>query len=596
VILVIGIFGIIRVFPTGFGIINYGEHVSAASKLANAALEQARSNAQNLPDAIIPIHVVGTGQNAIVEADPSLTPAIEADDFEKPMPSDPVQAAFFGFNRTRRIIGETTKVPAPSTDVPYMPLDPDAPQGSTRRQLVSVYTLQYGPIDTQVALPLVYSGQPLDRVAATHEYTESEATDLGVFRYAVLYLRDRIVLFMTPAAYDRTFKVQYSYTVPDPAGPFHAQSLPDTRVVVPANTFRREIPLPNGGVPEEGEEIVSRAFSLITNPNEPFSPQDPFQFRLLNTFAGIIGINPLASLVRQSDSNRALTVKVDYDVADWHIVSEEVTVPQEAPFRVKLTLNFLKQANVTVNDNNEPFTGITPSLPGIDLVVLDLDRGITMDSRSLTAGVANANGVIDYRSGTITFNPRVRWSMPPAGAPGPDESIAGQHLRIYYRTEDEFGLQVQKAFTNYLRSANRYTITPGQYGQEQFGYLLFPASDNNQSVLVDYSFTETDPVTGEQRTQRVAGEMQLVRDPTPGVWFDSPQAVISGVPPGLWFVRLQNVPKFGSADPNGRANILPVSIKVLSVRGVSMRSRTLWREGTRWRHLDTTTYLSRPGA
>jgi hypothetical protein len=69
----------------------------------------------------------------------------------------------------------------------------------------------------------------------------------------------------------------------------------------------------------------------------------------------------------------------------------------------------------------------------------------------------------------------------------------------------------------------------------------------------------------------------------------------SGVPPNLWFVRLNNVPSFGSIDPNGTDEIVQGSIVVHSVRGVSMRSRALWREGSRWRHLETTTYLSRPG-
>src|SRR5690349_7055383 len=89
VVLVIGIFGIIRVFPTGFGIISYGEHVSAAAKLANAALEQARSNAQNLPDAVVPTTLDANGATVL---DASLTPAVEADDFQNPVPTTLAQA------------------------------------------------------------------------------------------------------------------------------------------------------------------------------------------------------------------------------------------------------------------------------------------------------------------------------------------------------------------------------------------------------------------------------------------------------------------------------------------------------------------------
>src|SRR5262245_11096285 len=105
VILVIGIFGIIRVFPTGFGVMHYGEHVSQGTKLANAVLEQARSNAQNLPDAVVPLAL--DARTGITVLDASLTPAVEADDFQNPMPAALAQSRFFGLNRTRRIIGES---------------------------------------------------------------------------------------------------------------------------------------------------------------------------------------------------------------------------------------------------------------------------------------------------------------------------------------------------------------------------------------------------------------------------------------------------------------------------------------------------------
>jgi len=541
------------------------------------------------------VPIVYDPKTGIGTPDINFTPAAEAHDLNLPvtaLAADPNLARFTGFNRTRRVIGETTKIPAPSTDVPYMPIDPEAPQGSSRRQLVSLYTLQYGPMDTQYFQPVVYSGQPLERTPVDHDLTQEEATDLGIFRYGVAYQRDRIVIYLAPATYDRLFKIQFSYTINDATGPFRAQSMPDAVVLVKAGDIRTEAAMPGNATPEQGEEILAQAFMQIPV-NEPFSERDPFQYKLLNNFAGIIGFNPLASLVRQGDTNRPLTAKVDYDVADWHVVSEDVTVPQEAPFRVKLTLNFLKHAG-DVQDNQETYAGLlpTPGLNGVDLVVLDLDRGVTIDNRTLVGEVANDNGSIDYRSGTITFSPRVMWSLSTSQQP---ESIAGQHLRVYYRTEDEFALQVQKAFTNYLRSANPYTVTAGQYGQERFGYLLFPASDSNQSVLVDYSFTEVMP-DGTEFRRRVAGEMQPVRDPTPGVYLDAPQGAIPSVPTNLWFVRLNNAPAFGAMDSTGRANIVPGSIVVHAVRGVSMRSRAVWREGSRWRRLETTTYLSRPGA
>jgi hypothetical protein len=90
--------------------------------------------------------------------------------------------------------------------------------------------------------------------------------------------------------------------------------------------------------------------------------------------------------------------------------------------------------------------------------------------------------------------------------------------------------------------------------------------------------------------------MQPIRDPDQNV--DSPRNVFGNLPAAaqaLWFVRLNNSSRFGAADGTGRANIVPGSIVIHSVRGVSLRARTAWREGNRWRHLETSTYLSRPG-
>src|SRR5438105_3353964 len=115
VVLLIGIFGIIRLFPTGFGIIQYGQDVSQARKMVQGALEVARANAANLPDAVVPIDP-GTGG-----MDTNYVPSTEDGDFTQPVPAD---MRFFGLNRTRRVLGEQTKIPSPTSGVLYQPNDP----------------------------------------------------------------------------------------------------------------------------------------------------------------------------------------------------------------------------------------------------------------------------------------------------------------------------------------------------------------------------------------------------------------------------------------------------------------------------------------
>jgi hypothetical protein len=264
-------------------------------------------------------------------------------------------------------------------------------------------------------------------------------------------------------------------------------------------------------------------------------------------------------------------------VEDWHIVHEDLPVPVDAPYRVKLTLNYVKRVG-DIQENQEPYGGLTPALNGMDVVIVDLETGLTMDSRTLStvAGAGGQNGNIDYETGTIHFAPMVQWSQPPDGRLGPAESIAGKTLRIFYRTEDDFGLQVQKAFTAYLRSMFPQMVTPGQYGQlsgtpAYHGILVFPPSDQNQTVQIDYSFVDTQL----NRRFAVSGELQPIQDPRDAL--SDPVKALN-----LGWIRLNNADR-----------AVPGSIQIQSVRGTSVRARVAWREGNRWRRVENSTYLTR---
>src|SRR5436190_24073695 len=58
VILLLGIFSLVRLFPTGFTTILYGRSVSMANALMHGMVERAASNEQNLPDAVIAFNPV----------------------------------------------------------------------------------------------------------------------------------------------------------------------------------------------------------------------------------------------------------------------------------------------------------------------------------------------------------------------------------------------------------------------------------------------------------------------------------------------------------------------------------------------------------
>jgi hypothetical protein len=606
VVLVIGIFSLIRLFPLGFGSILYGENATRGNALARAELEKIRSAASNLPDGIGPIHPETNTVDTALQPQQQFLPY-------KPVVDLPEDPRFSGANRFRRVWGETAKIPAPTSDSPYLPIvDP----GTGLREPVSLYTLQFSPVYSTRGL-IVYSGTPLERVVMDGPPSDAELRALGEGRYGVDY--QNAVLYFAPVNYPRRFKLDYSVTVPQgPTAFLRANSIPDACVFVPANAtiFKmrepgpqpadcRFIPLAPGTQLDTDEEFVYRAFEQLP-PAVPFHPANPYQYKVLNTLIGILGFNPLAASGRTgAGQGRALVAKVDYDVDDWHILREDRVVSQSGPPNVDLTLNFLKRAG-DIETNQEIYAGLLrdyasfpinsdashPGTPGVDLVVVDLDTGRTLDSRTLQGDTPNEfgfnglNGRIDYERGRIEFNPRVRWTMPD-GSMGPEELIAGRRVRLFYRTTSDFAVQVTKAFSLYRREVDPTQLGARQYVQNR-GELFFPPIDANQSVIIDYSWTQL--IEGQKRVRTESGELHKIEDPAAA---DSPET--QGRLPdqsmaGAWWVRLKLFDASGNPRPDLAADE-PIVIR--SVRGVSVIARAMWRENDRWRRIEQTTILSR---
>ena len=81
--------------------------------------------------------------------------------------------------------------------------------------------------------------------------------------------------------------------------------------------------LPNGArLDPEGEQLY-RSFDQLPTA-QAFSNTDPYEFKVLNPVVGIIGFNPLASIVGAGGpQSSAITARIDYDVDDWHIIQEQ---------------------------------------------------------------------------------------------------------------------------------------------------------------------------------------------------------------------------------------------------------------------------------
>src|SRR5438067_5568768 len=156
VILLFGIFSLVRLFPAGFTTILYGRNVSMAQALAHAMQERAWSSAQNLPDVVMAFNPL-TGTTY-----PSLPIADELTIFQ-PVANQAPDTRFSDLNKIRRVLGETTRIPAPVTNSPYMPA-----VGGGQRAAVSPYPLAFSPIYSVVTTKtglggiFVYAGNSLN--------------------------------------------------------------------------------------------------------------------------------------------------------------------------------------------------------------------------------------------------------------------------------------------------------------------------------------------------------------------------------------------------------------------------------------------------
>jgi hypothetical protein len=599
-VLLFGIFTLVRLFPTGFTSILYGRNVSQAHALTQGVIQAARSHYADLPDTVEAIDPGGLPFPSLAVAE-ELTqyPPAPANNGVTLTSGPPPDPRFSDINKVRRVVGETTRIPAPTTTSLYMPS-----AGGGQREPVSVYILQfspvYSPVLTQARLGGVFvsAGNAMNRVVFAGPPSDAQVAALDAFSYGIDY--GNAVLYFNPVAFPRQFKLAYSFTIPTATNQVaHEQAPPDNTLLLPANTKsydlrqahgRQFFPLPAGTQLDTDRDFLYRSFDLLPN-NRPFSIDDPYQFKVLNSVAGVIGFNPLGATPGAAGTGtRGITAKIDYDVDDWHIIHEDRVVPDSAPRDVKLTLNGIEPVG-TADEYQVQYAGLMKTYsdrqsptPSIDLIVEDLETGLMIDSRTLQPALNpngapgdGSNGAIDYRDGSIQFNPAVRWTLP-NGALEPLQPIGGRRVRIYYRSPQNWGVEFTKAATEYSRVPATVNLGYQEYYQGNGGFLFLPVQDHDQTVLVDYTWTQHEMNHDIVRTE--TGEYHQILDPGLPL---SPQNQF-GAPTQNWWVQV---------DGALRGDAVPGSVQVLRVRGVSVRARAIWREGNRWRSLDLDSYVGR---
>lgn len=647
VLLVIGLFAIIRLMPQGLVTLNQAANVTLAGALAKANEERLLARQENLPGGIVSIDPVsglitpGVGPMDLQQTYPYLENPIQG--YSGDPPEDP---RFSNINKARRVIGEQLKVPPPTPGY--------GPSGET----ICIYQALFTPIYSAVPIPgsslgvTAYSGTPARRIVF-RDQTPPDESDLeqlragGPFAYGIDYHNKR--LYFLAADYERRYKIELTYRLN--AGTM-GQSVPDNCIMAPGGggddpgfgpvqyqaidlTVAQNmpgcnyVPVPATAEIDPGADILYRRLTQL-NPGAAFT-RDPYQFKLLDTVVGLFGFHPaLATMTVPQQAERGLNVRLDYDVDDWHVISYDTSVPLEVVdpsaaavnrfYSIKLPTGAIKRIGdieSTVNfdyrsagngpvESTYEYQALVRHYPGsargpartgtvgIDLIVVDLETGYQFDSRTLQKpGTAvpltasdNSNGHIDYESGVVHLRDMVTMRPPGAmGGPNITRQIGGRMLRVYYRTTDDHAIATLKPYSSYLRQLQLPALQTQQYFRYPYGYALLGNADAEKTVAVDYVWQSRS--TGQMRAE--VGELHKIEPPT------SPFAPppVPGLAPQHWWIRVNQADPVNAGDPGGNPDVMPDSVQIQAIRGVSVQSRIVWRQGSRWKHYQRTTLLTR---
>lgn len=646
VILLIGILAVLRLFPPGFLTIQRTAEMTNAQALAQQQMDTLKALSV-LPDSIEPAHIDQNGNQVI---DALVTPD-DLSNFDglnqNQLPFWPnLWANTTGYdlsdiNRVRGVINETVRIPTPSPN-------------AVTAQLGAVYMLQFGPVfnnfpaitnQTNNTDSLAISGAPMQRTLYSAQAQLGQPDPSVILtndaQYAIDANRQWIAFYPRIAAQGaintgRTYNVTYDYYVKDPntgnivleteqAGPASKIFVPDENANnypageqasprwIPlfnnaANQYPNSLalPVPAGqaanflGMRPNSEE-VARAFVLLSeNPfqNGGAPPQwtsDPYQYvwysgQIAGTDAnpGVLLFNPAAHNYTEQTPNgpQPLTARINYTIYDNHIVRDDRMVPMGAPYDVKLSLPYVLTNGDTLTDGTTYqgiFRGANNNVTP-DLVIYNANTGQEIGAYQGAQSVAGQNMIgftLNAKDGIVRIN----------AADG--ANLQGVPLRFFYRAQKEWGQQVQKANAHYFPMdpttfQNNGQALPYNYFwvggsspniQDNPNYIYFPLCEEGKSIIIGkLYYTPTQP-----NAQPVELDNQEFQISTTPASIGPSQNRFAYVDVSQVATNIQG----GFTLSNG-----PEGNAAVNVQGVSVKSRVIWRDVSRWRKVDNDSILA----
>jgi type II secretory pathway pseudopilin PulG len=496
-ILAIAILAFIRLYPSGFLALKRSGQSDAATRYAQQELERLKTRADNLPRAIVPIRYVLEGDTPVLIVDASVSPDDLSQQPDLPRGVPALYAS--GVNRFRRIVGER------------VPLGLPGPLLGSRNQLTEgiAYTTLFAPIAqppaNRIDEYLSLTGAPMRRLILDSDF---QRPNIRLFEYGIDYEAGRVLL--RPLR-DERIEYQVEYSIVYQSGS-RVETLVVTEVIEllptdPPEPEWRALRL--AGLLREGvlgivpySDTVARRFIRL-EPNAPWSPVNPYQYKVLNLLTGTILINPLASgyYERYWRGTRPLEAYVSYYVHDWTIMREEFTVPSSG--RIRLAFSDLKQVD-DLQDDQTKYEGLGLGLDErgqlqADLIIVDLLTGRTayfQQGRQIpddelapplrAQTLPDLNATIDYATGNLQIgNPQMQ----------------GRKIRVFYKVHENWAISVQKAANRYYLVQDRAAMTYDTCWYDA-RRLYFTRSEAGKTILLREYWYDVDDDPDNGNTQR----------------------------------------------------------------------------------------------
>jgi type II secretory pathway pseudopilin PulG len=509
VVFLIGILAVLQIFPGGFKVLNNTRNMAMARQLARAQIETVKSRADTMPEMILQVHYAFIGSTAV-----SILAETDHDSNHLGHDGDGIDAngnvtdgpdtlgrwdLLVGANHIRRVIGEGGRVPAPRQ------------VGSNFGGLMM---LHFAPIAYDPAYPTllqVYGsdmvrrdGAPGFRVREWEYYLEDVEEPAA-----------RIHLPMGPTA--RIYRLAMSAWINN-GTVTSRRTIVDATVNVPAGTGFFADNLANYAALQAGESFVGAEWESVRVargfvPVASFTPDEPYEFQLLDQRLGILLFNPAGrDYLEVRPGRRApLVARVNYDVFDWRIIRDEFRIATNVPYQQRLQLGNIRVRGALRPDYKQ-YTGLDiPVANGSggfetrDILLLDLDTGgvYTPDSFATDKSL----GLVTFRD--VDGNPANGLQMNlilPGQASATTIAAEGRPVRALYQANNEWAVQVMMAPSLYSVTYARPSVAQYYVGGSSTSggsplRIYFPTVDVGRKVVV-----------GEIYYRDTGGNLHVLRD------------------------------------------------------------------------------------